>query len=162
MLRDGNMVFQEIWALKYPWNSSFHLQGLKLCPSLPKILLGSSYLSETHYSDQSVALDQSSKQIKRSKEELEREKKEFYLYLHAIRCATFPEQEDWFAWYSSLHRTCTRYSSLACCTNSHKLCAYSLCVSLRFSFKICQHLSVKSPSLLVQVQCTKAMYVIEV
>jgi hypothetical protein len=84
------------------------------------------------------------------------------LYLHAIRCATFPEQEDWFAWYSSLHRTCTRYSSLACCTNSHKLCAYSLCVSLRFSFKICQHLSVKSPSLLVQVQCTKAMYVIEV
>lgn len=91
------MVFQEIWALKYAWNSSFHLQGLILWPSLPKILLGSSYLSETVYSDQSVALDQSSKQIKRSKEELEREKKEFCLYLHAIRCATFPEQEDWFA-----------------------------------------------------------------
>jgi hypothetical protein len=68
MLRDGNMVFQGIWALKYPWNSSFHLQGLKLCHSVPKILLGSSYLSETLYSDQSVALDQSSKQIKRSKD----------------------------------------------------------------------------------------------
>ncbi len=166
MLRDGNMVFQEIWALKYPWNSSFHLQGLKLCHSLPKILLGSSYLSETLYSDQSVALDQSSKQIKRSKDWRTRVREERILFVFTCtRVCNISRTGRLVLWYSSLHRTCTPYSSLACYTNSHKLCVYSLCVSKIFfqnlSTSLSQHLCVKSP-LLLQLQCTKAMYVIEV
>lgn len=169
MLRDGNMVFQGIWALKYPWNSSFHLQGLKLCHSVPKILLGSSYLSETLYSDQSVALDQSSKQIKRSKDwRRTRAREERILFVFTcnrvcnisrtgrlVCMIFFPAQN-----LHSILFSCLLHQQ------PQTLCIFSLYLSKIFvqnlSTSLSQHLSVKSPSLLVQVQCTKAMYVIEV